>query len=188
MNELTNKEIRFHPTHDVAVVRFATSSTKTKLGFDTRIVSLVTNTVISSTESAVVPMEVEGLRCLANVQIGDDVFVFGYPSSIGLRESPRFDYSKPLLRKGIISGIHDDAKTIIVDSAVYFGNSGGPVLEVEHVDLLVTRFSIIGVVSEMIPFVDLWENKRFDYMTANVSNSGYAVIEPVDFVLELLWE
>ena len=177
------KGIRAHAVHDVAVVRFATLENSTNMGFDTRYVQLVTNTGPS-----VVPVRSENLRRFSEVNVADDVYVFGYPSSIGLQQSPQFDYSKPLLRKGIIAGINDPGQTVVVDSAVYFGNSGGPVAVREQVNVFVTGFHVIGVVSELIPFVDIWENKRFGYTNANVSNSGYAVVEPVDFILELLWE
>jgi V8-like Glu-specific endopeptidase len=87
----------------------------------------------------------------------------------------------------MISAIYQKAHTIILDSSIYFGNSGGPVMEVTRSPGL-ADFKIIGVVSEMIPFVDIWENKRFSYTTANLSNSGYSVVEPVDFLLELIWD
>jgi len=125
-------------------------------------------------------------RKLSEVKLGDDAYVFGYPSSIGLRASPRFDYSKPLLRKGLIAGIYSEQATIIIDAPVYFGNSGGPVLEVEQAGFTELKFNIIGVVTEVIPFVETWENKQYGYQNHNLSNSGYCVVEPIDFILELL--
>jgi len=59
---------------------------------------------------------------------------------------------------------------------------------VEHLDLTQKRYNVIGVVSEMIPFVDVLKSERFGFSNVNVANSGYSVIEPVDFILELLWD
>jgi hypothetical protein len=71
-------------------------------------------------------------------------------------------------------------KSIILDCAVYFGNSGGPVIQVEPYSPFQTHFAVIGVVSEYVPFAD--HGRRFQYL----NKSGYAVAVPMNFVLELL--
>ena len=184
-NLQTNNETRVHSSHDVAVVRLGIIINNGQgVVYDSRIVQPVSTNAELQTTMA----RSSDLRKLSEVKVGDDVYVFGCPGSVGIQQSPKFDYSKPLLRKGIVSGVYDKAQTIVIDAAVYFGNSGGPVQEKEQLDLGNTSYNIIGVVSEIIPFVDVWENKRFEYTTVNVSNSGYAVVEPVDFILELLWD
>ncbi len=177
----TNKQIRFHAVHDVAIVRLAKENPKPDFGgrwqFDKQVCR-----VKSYSDASFVTFGWQLLGRFAEVNVGEDVYVFGYPSSIGLQASPQFDYSKPLLRKGIVSGVYQKAQTIILDSSVYFGNSGGPVMEGAG------GHRIIGVVTEMIPFMDVWENKRFHYTTGNLSNSGYSVVEPIDFILDLVWD
>src|SRR5690606_18808210 len=64
-----------------------------------------------------------------NIRIGTDVLIVGYPSSIGLLNKPQYDYYKPLLRKGIVAGVYPHQRTFIIDSPVFGGNSGGPVLQ-----------------------------------------------------------
>ena len=177
-----SKQVRAHPVHDVAIVRLGRKDAATGFDFDTRVIK-----VVSRPKSVFAVNDLNMMRRLATVTVGEEVIVFGYPTSIGLQQSPKFDYSKPLLRKGMVSGIYKGAQTIILDSSVYFGNSGGPVMEVTRTPAL-TDFKIIGIVSEIIPFVDVWENKRFNYTTANLSNSGYSIVEPVDFLLELTWD
>ena len=139
-----DNNIRLHPTHDVAIVRLGAMTPARRFVWNTNEVQLVSEDImpamVSNTE----------LRKLQNVVVGDEVYVFGYPSSIGLTQLPQFDYSRPLLRKGIISGIYDKAQTIVIDASVNFGNSGGPVSEKQEVSLGVQSFTVIGVVSEQI--------------------------------------
>src|SRR5438552_267375 len=72
------------------------------------------------------------LKTYAHVLTANDVFVFGYPSSIGLKNIPQIDYDRPLLIKGIVAGKNAKANTIVLQGFVYPGNSGGPVLQVQH--------------------------------------------------------
>lgn len=65
------------------------------------------------------------------VLTGNDVMVFGYPTSLGLQQLPQIDIHRPLLRKGIVAGTNPQTRSIILDCPSYFGNSGGPVVELE---------------------------------------------------------
>ena len=114
--------------------------------------------------------------------------MFGYPTSLtgGIRAI--FNPSEPLLRKGIVAGINLGKRTIIIDCPSYFGNSGGPVVQIDHPALNVTRFQIIGLVSGFVPFQEEWENKTLKYSHVIKSNSGYTVVEPSDSALELVWK
>jgi hypothetical protein len=176
-------EVRRHPSHDVAVVRLGVINTN---GLD----SFYSPGVASINGGPLTLVGNDIIRNLDSVNIGDDVYVFGYPTSIGMQESPQFDYASPLLRKGIVSGVYHQKRTIIIDAASYFGNSGGPVLERDE-GTFGSQFYVIGVVSEYIPFVDTIQSKSEKYgysnTTKEVSNSGYAVIEPVDFIQDILW-
>jgi hypothetical protein len=117
------------------------------------------------------------------VLTGNDVMVFGYPTSLGLQQLPKLDIHRPLLRKGIVAGTNPEKKSIILDCPSYFGNSGGPVLEIDR-EPLETHLKIIGVISQYVPFVDAGGSKTF--MMQVVSNSGYSIATPMDFVLELV--
>jgi hypothetical protein len=113
--------------------------------------------------------------------------MFGYPISLTGPISAIFDPSEPLLRKGIVAGANLGRKTIIIDCPSYFGNSGGPVIQVDHPSFGVTRFRVIGLVSGFVPFQEEWENKTMRYSHVIKSNSGYTVVEPIDIALELVW-
>lgn len=120
-----------------------------------------------------------------NVKISNDVYVFGYPTSIGLRTSRQFDSTKPLLRKGIVANVNRVAKTIILDCSVYAGNSGGPVVQVSY-DKRQTL--IIGIISQYIPYVVEWTNRRDSLVNTEYLNSGYSVATSIDPMLELIEE
>jgi hypothetical protein len=115
--------------------------------------------------------------------VGNDILVFGYPSSLGLRNSPQIDYERPLLRKGIIAGKNLAARSLIIDCAVYPGNSGGPVVEIDHVGFQ-THFTVVVVVVEYIPFAQVTGSNTIALQV--LSNSGYSVVLPMDDVIELL--
>jgi hypothetical protein len=90
-----------------------------------------------------------------------------------------------LLRKGIIAGKTEDGR-LIVDCPVYFGNSGGLVIEVYR-EAGLNHFRGIGIAVEMIPFVEELWSKQFNAKTGiRYENSGYTFVEPMDRILELL--
>jgi hypothetical protein len=120
-----------------------------------------------------------------SVLIGNEAMVFGYPSSLGLQQSPQFDSHRPLLRKGIVAGKYPQGHSIIIDCPVYPGNSGGPVLQVTAIDILRKHYSVIGLASQFVPFVETWSNVQLGSYTT-ILNSGYSVVTPMDGVLDLI--
>jgi hypothetical protein len=129
----------------------------------------------------IVGVSIENVKTFDQVLIGNDVLVFGYPTSLGLQAQPQLDLHRPLLRKGIVAGQNLQRKSIVLDCPVYQGNSDGPVIQVESKNLLEKHFSVIGVIGEFVPFVD--QGQRSTFITLN--NSGYSIATPMDFVMEL---
>jgi hypothetical protein len=125
---------------------------------------------------------------MSEVDVGAEVYMFGYPTILTGPISDIFDPSEPLLRKGIVAGVNLGRRTIIIDCPSYFGNSGGPVVQVDHPTFGATRFRIIGLVSGFVPFQEEWENKTMRYSHVIKSNSGYTVVEPIDLALDLVWQ
>jgi hypothetical protein len=70
-------------------------------------------------------------------------------------------------------------RSIILDSAVYFGNSGGPVIEIDQQQSQAS-FYVVGVVVKYVPFAEATAT------FAIATNSGYSIAVPMDFVLELV--
>jgi hypothetical protein len=98
----------------------------------------------------------------------------GFTQCTRLRTSDR-----PLLRKGIVAGKNPQRRSLILDSPIYFGDSGGPVFEIDR-ELLETRFRLIGVVREYVPFAES------TCTSMQLQNSGYSVAAPMDAALNLI--
>lgn len=174
-------EIRFSTNRDIVLVRVEDCNPTNK-----NLVSYIPGMkFMSSAESLVL---YSGLCVLSNVDVGADVYMFGYPISLTAPIRDKFDPAQPLLRKGIVAGVNLAKRTIVVDSPAYQGNSGGPVLEVEHPQFGSTVYQMIGVVSAFVPFEEEWENKTLRYSHVTISNSGYTLIEPIDLALDLVWK
>lgn len=105
-------------------------------------------------------------------QVSDDVFIF----------AQRPERGRPFVRKGALAGKDLEARRLIVDALVPPGSSGGPVIEIQEVGPRRWEPKLIGIVVESIPYraEDTSEN------TAFVDNSGYAVVTPVDSILDLI--
>jgi hypothetical protein len=177
-----NGEIKRHVDHDVAVIR---------IGVDDKLGQGILNvtkgvSIRQMAKSGILGVGENTVKRFSEVLTANQVFIFGYPTSLGLKTIPQIDYQKPLLRTGIVAGTNDQAQTIILDCPAYGGNSGGPVLEVEEEGLGSRKFRVIGVVSQFVPAVENWINVPHGYTNTNVYNSGYAAATPMDFVLELV--
>lgn len=129
-----------------------------------------------------VSLDKEATRGINEIRIGNDVFLMGYPTSLGMKRNEDFDISKPLLRKGIIAGVHTNKNTFIIDCPTFFGNSGGPVVEYGEDDY----YRIIGIVSKYIPFVTKWHSSRERITNTELTNSGYTVCVPIQAAFELV--
>jgi len=178
--------IKPHPSEDVAVVKVFTvdSSTTGTGGTQALTLSVVPGvTFKEESKGGVLGVALDTVKPFDQVLTGNDVMVFGYPISLGLQQLPKLDIQHPLLRKGIVAGTNREKRSIILDCPSYFGNSGGPVLEVDR-EVFKASFKIIGVISQYVPFVDTGGSKTFVMQMA--SNSGYSIATPMDFVLELV--
>jgi hypothetical protein len=118
------------------------------------------------------------------VHIGNDAIVFGYPVSLGLHdvkhpEQDQLDPLFPLIRKGAIAGKNYGRRLIVLDAPSYFGNSGGPAVEVDRAGFAY-KLNIIGVITDFVPFVDKGQ------LSITYTNSGYSIAVPMDPVLELV--
>ncbi|MBK9719515.1 MAG: trypsin-like peptidase domain-containing protein [Saprospiraceae bacterium] len=133
------------------------------------------------------PLPMEMLKGYSEVYVGDEVYLFGYPTSIGLKQSPQFDFSRPLLRRGVVAGKNDKIKTLVLDCPSYPGNSGGPVIR-KVTDGLRWEYSLIGLVVQFIPYEEQWVNVKSGLVRTDRFNSGYSVAISADKILNLIEE
>lgn len=124
---------------------------------------------------------------------GDPVYVLGFP--MGQTGSHRL-YT--ICRLGVIARcrdwIEDRSKEILVDAAVFPGNSGGPVIAGFYLASITgtkTReaASFIGIVQSYIPYQDVaisQQTKRPRIVFEE--NSGLASVIPADFLRDILRE
>jgi hypothetical protein len=106
------------------------------------------------------------------------VIIYGYPRS--LVDERQLDPLRPLLRRGLIAGLNQSRRTIVIDCPSYRGNSGGPAVEIEPVNLGATSLKVIGVVVEYVALTEGTEDFGIKF------NSGYSIVEPMDYVLEII--
>lgn len=191
--------IKAHSSEDVVVIRVASvTPAPAEIGAQPNLVApLQPNTVngmlsflpgvtVKETVGHFVGVSIkDGIKTFAEVLVGNDVMMFGYPTSLALIPNPKIDFQRPLLRKGIVAGEHPQQRSIILDCPSYQGDSGGPILELES-EFPTQTYRVIGVMSAFVPFADTWKNEHFNYVNTTLQNSGYSVVTPMDFVLELI--
>jgi hypothetical protein len=145
--------------------------------------------IIQFSESSDI-MPIDSSDCLASkyLEPGANVLVLGFP--LGLRSE---EYSRPLVRRGIIAKA--DLTEIIIDSFVFPGNSGGPVLYVPPLKLgvglkseLINEEKFIGIVSSYIPYNDVAiSNQTKRPRITFEENSGLCSAVPIDALINLLY-
>jgi len=183
--DLTKVELLKHADADVAAIKMGTTQQTSDAGSYSITYSDGVSVTARGKGGIVHVLAGEATKLLEEVLVSNDVILYGYPTSLNLLPSLSFDFSRPLLRKGIIANVYPEQGTIILDCPAYYGNSGGPVVEIDP-DLSGTRHKVIGVVSEFIPFIEPWENKQNGLVQLEVSNSGYSVAVSMDKVFELI--
>jgi hypothetical protein len=117
-----------------------------------------------SAESDLLGVPAAAVKTYEQVAVGNDVIVYGCPGSPGIPDNPQLDASRPLLRRGPAAGRDPQKRSIIVDGGDDGGSDGCPVFEIDPERY---GYSLIGVVSDRL-------------------DSGYSIVKPVDFVLELM--
>lgn len=163
---------------DIAIIRLASLDANKIMVRKGVLINNPDNAILTSTH-------LTSLKQYDNVSIGSDIYIFGFPTSIGIQQFPQIEYEKPLLRKGILAGKNDISKKIILDCFVYWGNSGGPVLDAEEVSIGGRKYNIIGVITQFVPLVNKWEDIQ-KQSKLEVTNSGYSIAEPVDEIINII--
>ena len=173
---IQSKNLLFIGERDIAIIRFGRLNENRINFFDFAKFSsgsAITLTVVAKSQFAM----------FKDIKVTTPVIIVGYPKSLGLKDIPQYDFDMPLLRTGIIAGKNFKNKTIVLDSPVYPGNSGGPVMESEVGG---TGMKLIGIITQFIPLVETWQNALYGLSHTYFSNSGYSIVEPMDEVIKLI--
>jgi S1-C subfamily serine protease len=127
----------------------------------------------------------------AGLSEGSFIYSLGFPMNL-------IDIKKtPICRMGCISRIRDlysnhQKKSYIIDTQVFPGNSGGPVLSRPEVISIEgtpshNRCSIIGIVYAYIPYQETLISSQDNKPRSIVQeNSGLALVHPVDYIFEVI--
>jgi Trypsin-like peptidase domain len=170
LNKLTAQgDLKGHPSEDVALVKLGAynetpptappqplaipSPTTPPPAASARAISFVEGvTVNEQAPSGLVSVNVTtSAKTFDQVLVGNDVLLFGYPVSLALEPNPKIDFSRPLLRRGIVAGEDVPQHSIILDCPSYQGDSGSPVIEVD-VSAFQRQYWLIGVMNSFVPF------------------------------------
>ncbi len=176
-----NGSIKVHSEQDVAIIKITAKKNRSTTAALSKGVQMA-----EGFKGSLLSAGIDATKLYKDVKISNDVFIFGYPTSLGIEVHPQIEFHKPLLRKGVVAGKNSKNRTIILDCPVYYGNSGGPCVEVEEKGPLNKTFSLIGVVSEFVPFEEKWVNLKYGLVNSGIENSGYSIIVPIDYVIDLI--
>lgn len=126
------------------------------------------------------------------IEVGDEVYVLGFPMGIA-GEIQNYPYVK----LGIISRFDRElikkSKAYLIDSSIFPGNSGSPVVLKPEVASLqgttaISQIYLMGVISSYLPY----EEKLYTHQTNPPSivslereNSGLSFVIPMEFVKEI---
>lgn len=176
--------IRMKPEKDVVAVKIAQEVSDSSANFINGV--KMHDGCAKAFHGGLVTVVRQSATLIANVIEGNDAFILGYPTSLGIGDNPSVDPEQPLLRKGIIAGKNKKNQTIIVDSPIYYGNSGGLVLEkdmyVENGVIAGFRISPIGIATDHVLFDAFQDGEHKNKRSFWIENSGYSIVEPMDVI------
>jgi len=126
---------------------------------------------------------------------GDGVYVFGYP--MGLIGGDR---NYVISRHGTIARIRDAmdnvGKEFLIDSLIFPGNSGGPVVTKPEAFSIkgtppVKRSYLIGVIRAYLPYKEIaysLQTEKPEPRAVFMENTGLAAVIPIDYVMDIVQE
>ncbi len=181
----SSKKLIKHDNADIAIIKIAELSPAS--GEGGRVATFIQGVIQKiNSGNSLVGVASDSIKKFSDILISNQAMILGYPNSLGNIQSGQIDYSRPLLRVGIVAGRNDTTMTVILDCPAYGGNSGGMAMEIEEVGLGQKKVWVIGIVAEFVPFFEQLVSKQYGTTNTNIENSGYSIVVPIDFALELM--
>ena len=168
-----------HPDPDIDLAVLPTAAIEIPDGLDPdRFLTLRSHTVT-----------IDDLRS-SEFSEGNELFILGFPMGIA-----GTDQNDVIVRHGIVARIQDwydgRSKDFLIDSSIYPGNSGGPVILKPVLwgfgkGRRFTTPKIIGLVSGYLPYRDVARSEQTGLVRLIAEeNSGLATVVPMNAVIEL---
>ena len=124
------------------------------------------------------------------IETGDGVYVLGFPLGIS-GKIQNFGCAKWGIISRVDKEIIRENKSFLIDSSIFPGNSGGPVILRPEIASLenttpVNKPHVVGVVSGYIPYTDYLKSiQTGKTVSSSEENSGLATVVPMEFVREV---
>lgn len=163
-----NNLVKMHPIKDLAIIKFGIV-VNNKVQFNTKI-----NFIKHNAKADLITYSQRNISSFNEIKVTREVFVFGYPKTIGLQQKPQYDFDSPLIQKGIVSSKNYKDSSLVLNCPVFGGNSGSPVIEYNPLN---DNIRLIGLITDYIPYIDEENGLKF--------NSGYSVAVPIEYVISL---
>lgn len=176
--------VKIHKSQDITIILVG----NTKVDTNKQSFVYYYDIVRKGESSKIWPAPISVIQTFKNTFVSDDVYIIGYPTSLGYSQEKQYDFERPLLRKGIVAGKNYNNHTIIIDCASYPGNSGGPVIVSFSEKIGTISYFIIGITVEFIPYVEKWKNFNNKLINTYWYNSGYSVVVSSTYIKELINE
>lgn len=129
-----------------------------------------------------------------NITQGDEVYIIGFPHGLAGIEK-----KYAIVKSGIISRLDEEIietnKSFLIDSSIFPGNSGGPVILKPNMFSLegkpppVNYSMLLGIVSSYLTYNDTaFSQQTGQARITFVENAGLATVVPMDFVRDVAQE
>jgi hypothetical protein len=130
--DLTALEVKAHATQDIAVVKILNFGEVKPSTTAPAYATVLPGVQIKAVNSrGIVGVGPDVVKLFDHILVGNNVILFGYPTSLELKELAQLDPLRPLLRRGLVAEQNFEKRSVVLDYPVYPGNSGGPVVEID---------------------------------------------------------
>lgn len=116
--DLTALEVKAHATQDIAVVKvFNFGEAKPSAGATANATVLPGVQIKAINSKRIVGVGPDVVK-VDQILVGNNVILFGYPTSLELKKLAQLDPLRPLLRRGLVAGQNFEKRSVVLDCPV----------------------------------------------------------------------